>query len=45
MPSMREHGVQVVTMAGVGHFPMMEAEPRFNTILKAVVSERLLAPK
>jgi pimeloyl-ACP methyl ester carboxylesterase len=42
---MQDHGVQVVTLKEVGHFPMMEAEARFNTILRKIVLERLLAPK
>jgi pimeloyl-ACP methyl ester carboxylesterase len=38
---MRRHGVEVVTMRGVGHFPMMEAAERFNSLLDEIVSERL----
>lgn len=45
MPSMREQGVQVVTMAGVGHFPMMEAAEPFNNLLIEMVSERLSTPE
>jgi pimeloyl-ACP methyl ester carboxylesterase len=41
VPSMRRHGVEVVTMRGVGHFPMMEAAERFNSLLDEIVSERL----
>jgi pimeloyl-ACP methyl ester carboxylesterase len=35
--SMQRHGVEVVLMAGVGHFLMMEDPARFNQILKEVI--------
>lgn len=38
--SLRDHGVEVVTMSGVGHFMMMEQPARFNALLKQVVAER-----
>lgn len=31
--SMQRHGVEVIQMDGVGHFPMMEAEQDFNKLL------------
>ena len=39
--SMKRHGVDVVTMPGVGHFLMMEDPEGFNPLLKKVI-ERLL---
>lgn len=39
VPSMREHGVQVVITPGVGHFLMLEAPERFNNLLKEIVSQ------
>ena len=35
--SMRRHGVDVVIMPGVGHFPMMEDPEGFNLLLRKVV--------
>ena len=32
--SMRQHGVQVIIMSGVGHFLMMEDPARFNELLR-----------
>jgi pimeloyl-ACP methyl ester carboxylesterase len=37
MDSMRRNGVEVVIIAGVGHFPMMEDPGRFNECLTKVV--------
>jgi pimeloyl-ACP methyl ester carboxylesterase len=37
MDSMRRHGVGVVLMPGVGHFPMLERPLEFNTCLVQVV--------
>jgi pimeloyl-ACP methyl ester carboxylesterase len=37
MDSMRCHGVGVVLMPGVGHFPMLERPLEFNTCLVQVV--------
>jgi pimeloyl-ACP methyl ester carboxylesterase len=45
VPSMLRHRVQVVIMPGVGHFLMMEAEGRFNSLLKEVLSKELSAPR
>jgi pimeloyl-ACP methyl ester carboxylesterase len=36
--SLARHGIEVVMMPGVGHFPMLEAPPRFNATLRRVVS-------
>jgi pimeloyl-ACP methyl ester carboxylesterase len=36
--SMREHGVVVRTMSGVGHFLMMEDPERFNLMLRDVLA-------
>jgi pimeloyl-ACP methyl ester carboxylesterase len=37
LESMARHGVEVVVMPGVGHFPMMEDPARFNEILIRVL--------
>lgn len=37
LESMRRHGIEVVMMSGVGHFPMMEAPERFNAVLESVI--------
>jgi pimeloyl-ACP methyl ester carboxylesterase len=37
IPSMRRHGVEVVSMSDVGHFPMLEAPGRFNALLREVI--------
>jgi len=36
--SLAAHGVELVTMPGVGHFPMLEDPARFNAILREVVA-------
>jgi pimeloyl-ACP methyl ester carboxylesterase len=36
--SMRRHGVEVVLMPGVGHFPMMEKPLEFNTCLRRIAT-------
>jgi pimeloyl-ACP methyl ester carboxylesterase len=36
--SLHAHGVELVTMTGVGHFPMLEDPARFNAILREVVA-------
>lgn len=41
MESMERFGVDVILMAGVGHFLMMEDPQRFNTLLRDVVGELL----
>lgn len=38
--SMERHGVAVVTMPSVGHFPMLEAPDRFNVLLRDVIRTR-----
>lgn len=35
--SMRRHGVDVISMPDVGHFPMMERPQEFNAHLKKIV--------
>jgi pimeloyl-ACP methyl ester carboxylesterase len=42
IPSMRRHGIEVVSMSEVGHFPMLEDPGRFNALLRGVV-DRFLA--
>lgn len=37
IPSMQRHGVEVVSMQDVGHFPMLEEPARFNTLLREVI--------
>ena len=37
--SLKRHGVEVVLMSGVGHFPMMEDPARFNRVLGSVVEK------
>lgn len=37
--SMKRHGVEVVVMPGVGHFPMMEDPGRFNRVLGSVIEK------
>ena len=32
----RQHGVELVTISGVGHFLMMESPGRFNAVLSEV---------
>lgn len=39
LASMAEHGVNVVIMSGVGHFPMMEDPERFNELLLSTIDE------
>ncbi len=34
---LRRHGVETVSMADVGHFPMLEAPERFNDVLEATI--------
>lgn len=41
IPSMRRHGVQVMQMSDVGHFPMMESPERFNRMLRAAIEQIL----
>ena len=36
--SLASHGVELVTMPGVGHFPMLEAPSKFNAVLREVVA-------
>jgi len=36
--SLERHGVEVVVMPGVGHFPMLENPRRFNAVLRSVVT-------
>jgi pimeloyl-ACP methyl ester carboxylesterase len=38
--SLERHGVEVLSMSGVGHFPMLEDPERFNALLAEVI-ERL----
>jgi pimeloyl-ACP methyl ester carboxylesterase len=42
IPSMERHGIEVVCMSGVGHFPMLEDPDRFNTVFREVIAR--LAP-
>ena len=35
--SLKRHGVEVVLMSGVGHFPMMEDPGQFNRVLGSVI--------
>ena len=37
--SLKRHGVEVVLMPGVGHFPMMEDPGRFNRVLGSVLEK------
>ena len=37
--SLKRHGVKVVLMPGVGHFPMMEDASRFNALLRTAINE------
>lgn len=37
-PSLAQHGVEVVLMPGVGHFPMMEDPEAFNARLESVIA-------
>ncbi len=37
--SLKRHGVEVVLMPGVGHFPMMEDPERFNRVLGSVIEK------
>jgi pimeloyl-ACP methyl ester carboxylesterase len=37
--SIKRHGVEVVIMPGVGHFPMMEDPERFNRLLSKVIDK------
>ena len=39
LESLRRHGVELVTMPGVGHFPMMEDPERFNRVLGSVIDK------
>jgi pimeloyl-ACP methyl ester carboxylesterase len=39
--SMKRHGVDVVLMSGVGHFPMMEDPERFNRLLGTAIEKIL----
>ena len=39
--SMKRHGVDVVLMSGVGHFPMMEDPERFNRLLRVAIEKIL----
>ena len=39
LPSMSAHGVEVMLMSDVGHFPMMESPERFNRILKTAIEK------
>ena len=34
---LRRHGVETVSMADVGHFPMLEVPERFNRVLEATI--------
>lgn len=36
--SLAVHGVELVTMPGVGHFPMLEDPTRFNEVLREVIA-------
>jgi pimeloyl-ACP methyl ester carboxylesterase len=42
--SLRSHGVETLTMPGVGHFPMMEAPDAFNALLMRALSKVGTAP-
>ena len=37
--SLKRHGVEVVLMPGVGHFPMLEDPERFNRVLGSVIEK------
>ena len=37
--SLKRHGVEVVLIPGVGHFPMMEDPERFNRVLGSVIEK------
>ena len=37
--SMKRHGVEVIFMWGVGHFPMMEDTERFNRLLRTAIQK------
>jgi pimeloyl-ACP methyl ester carboxylesterase len=37
--SMARHGVEVMVMSDVGHFPMLEAPDRFNRILRTAIEK------
>ena len=37
--SMSKHGVEVIVMSDVGHFPMLEAPDRFNRLLRTAVEK------
>ena len=37
VPSMRQHGVEVVIMPGVGHFSFLENPERFNGLLRSAI--------
>ena len=39
MASMSAHGVEVMLMSDVGHFPMMESPERFNRILRTAIAK------
>jgi len=39
IPSMKQHGVEVLLMPGVGHFPMLEKPTEFNACLARAVEE------
>lgn len=39
--SMKRHGVDVVLMSGVGHFPMVEDPERFNRLLETAIEKIL----
>jgi pimeloyl-ACP methyl ester carboxylesterase len=36
---MTAHGVEVMLMSDVGHFPMMESPERFNRILRTAIEK------
>jgi pimeloyl-ACP methyl ester carboxylesterase len=37
--SLSKHGVEVLVMSDVGHFPMLEAPDRFNRLLRTAVEK------
>ena len=41
--SMKGHGIEVLLMPGVGHFPMLESPERFNVVLREAI-DRVCSP-
>jgi pimeloyl-ACP methyl ester carboxylesterase len=37
--SLSKHGVEVMAMSDVGHFPMLEAPDRFNRLLRTAIEK------